>query len=809
MAVKEFEQVMINNKKYMSFSSIAVLCIALIGCEDPEQQKVKYLAEGKNFFQAGEYDKAGLALKNVLQIDPENWEGHLLLGEVFNKLGKLDAAYKEYSLVVMKDDSNQLARLRLAQVLLFTHNIDRAEILIKSVLAAQPNNYEALLVSASVQAFHHDYVNALLTVDKAKLIRSDDPSVMMMEAVIYADSDRLDQAISLLTAAVEKYPDNTRVLSVLAELYIRNQQLAEAEAILHKIVAINPSEEEYYKNLAAFQVAGKHIDKAEATLREAVKNLPENDNAKLNLIDFLERYRGVNVAIAELSDIIDKDADNLDLQLKLAGLQMAKKDMTAAEQTLELVTKLDKSGPLGNRARNQLAAIYMATQRQDDAKVLNKEALEHNPKDSNALMMRGEFAKSENRLANALADFHAVLNLEPKNVNVLKMLAEIYIMINDPAAAKENLEKALGLAPNDEMVRLDLALLEFKEGSKSQARHQIEIYQNAHPDNIRAYDVLFRFAMQDKQWEQGLEIAKQVQKLMSREGLGWYMSGLCYQLTKKPELAIQDFQEALVKSPDADEPLAELIRIYRSLKQPGKAVEKLQQIISHHPNKPEPYIMLGNLLIEMEKPNEARAAFQTVRNMRPDWFASYLGMASLELMQKNESEAIKQLQNGIERSKDNLELVAELARIYYHQGQNKKLLSVYEAAYKAHPQSLLLVNSLAGALAEFSTAPEDFDRAAKIAEPLQIFNTPAFQETLAWIAYKQGDYSKAKDLLLKVVDQQAITTVGQYHLGMVFYKQKETGMATVYLQKALGSSVDFDGRQEANETLKRIQDNIF
>jgi hypothetical protein len=44
---------------------------------------------------------------------------------------------------------------------------------------------------------------------------------------------------------------------------------------------------------------------------------------------------------------------------------------------------------------------------------------------------------------------------------------------------------------------------------------------------------------------------------------------------------------------------------------------------------------------------------------------------------------------------------------------------------------------------------------------------------------------------------------------MIYYKLKESNMAVIYLQKAINSKLPFDGQQEANTTLGKIQDNNF
>ena len=96
------------------------------------------------------------------------------------------------------------------------------------------------------------------------------------------------------------------------------------------------------------------------------------------------------------------------------------------------------------------------------------------------------------------------------------------------------------------------------------------------------------------------------------------------------------------------------------------------------------------------------------------------------------------------------------------------------------------------------------ERAAKLAEPLTKINNPNMLDTAGWIAYKQGSYAKAQELLLKVIALDPGSAISNYHLGMTYYKQNDTAKAREYLQKAIDKKVDFIGLDVAKETLKSI-----
>lgn len=784
---------------------IAVLTTGLVACNGAEERKAKYREEGKQLLQAGDYEKAGLAFKNVLQIDPKDWESHYQMAESFSKQGKIENAFKEYSAVVGNDPNHAMARVRVGQLLLLSRNVDDAEKMVDEALAKQADNVEALVLKAGVQTARNNSDAAIVTIENALRISPDDVPATLMMASIHARLGKQDKAIELLKQAIDKKADNVALRSMLAGLYARDNRLADAEQTLASIVKLEPRQIQHSKNLALFQAGGNQLDKAEATLRDAVREVPDNDAAKTNLVDFLVEKRGPDIAIAELLPMIEKKPDAYDLKFKLVNVQLTKKDVAGAEATLKEVVEQDKLGPNGITARNKLASIYALTKRGDEAKALIKEVLEANPRDSEALTLRGQFALAENKIPEAIADFRSVLVDQANNVTVLKMLAAAHIRNNEDSLARENMEKVVAAAPGDEMARLDLASLLLKAGQQDQAKQQIQNLLKIDPKSLKGLEALFKIDLAEKQWDKAQEVAKQVQQAYGNDATGFYMSGLGYQAANKLEAGAEAFQQALAKKPDAVEPLTELVKTYLVMKQPDKALAKLQQVVKQQADHFIAYNLMGGVYLNEQKFGEAKAAYLKALDIKPDWFSPYRNLALIELAQKNKAEAVNIYKKGIDKSKGALELVDDLARLYHRDGEHDKVIALYEESYKAHPESAMAINNLASYLSDFSDSPANLERAAKLAEPLLKTNNASMLDTVAWIAYKQGSYDKAKQIMLKAVELDPAQLISHYHLGMVYFKQNDNAKAAEHLQKAVDGKTAFDGLEVAKETLKKVQ----
>jgi tetratricopeptide (TPR) repeat protein len=591
---------------------------------------------------------------------------------------------------------------------------------------------------------------------------------------------------------------------MLAKLYTETKAIDKAQQVLEDIVKVEPKQLEHRKRLALFLLASNKLDNAEAILRTAVQELPDDANAKLTLIDFLIAKRTPEIAITELLPMIEQSPDKYELRFKLADLELAQKHPEEAEKTLKEVIELDKLGPQSIKARNILARLYVVTKRTDEAKELVKQIIVENPRDAEALSLRGEFSLSERKIPEAIGDFRAVLVDQPQNIKVLKLLSSAHMMNNDVVLARENMEKIVEIAPKDEAARLDLATLLQQSGDTDRAVQQINAILKENPNSKPGLEAIFKVQMIQKQWGKAQETAKRIQDAFPKEGMGYFLSGLAYQAEGKVDKSLPAFENALSKQPDAIEPLTQLIKSYLALKQTDNAIAKLNEIIKQQPKNLVAYNLLGGVYLNEKKFGEGISAFKKAIAIKPEWPVPYRNIALAYLAQSNKEEAIKAFQEGITNTKGAMELVNDLASIYQRSGDHEKAIALFEDTYKQHPESMEALNNLASYLSDYSKDSAGLERAAKLAEPLTKMTNPNMLDTAGWIAYKQGSFAKAQELLLKVVALEPGAAISNYHLGMTYFKQNDNTKAKEFLQKAIDKKVEFVGIAEAKETLKSV-----
>ena len=71
--------------RYVALGLVVVLAVGSGGCGGPEERKAKYRLRAQEYFQQGNYPKARVELRNVLQIDPKDVDAYFLYARLRKK----------------------------------------------------------------------------------------------------------------------------------------------------------------------------------------------------------------------------------------------------------------------------------------------------------------------------------------------------------------------------------------------------------------------------------------------------------------------------------------------------------------------------------------------------------------------------------------------------------------------------------------------------------------------------------------------------------------------------------------------------
>lgn len=169
------------------------------------------------------------------------------------------------------------------------------------------------------------------------------------------------------------------------------------------------------------------------------------------------------------------------------------KNRQMAEQDYLAAIEVD---PLIPEAYNNLGALYIDENRNEEAVFYLSEALERNPRYFTAQMNRGIANSKMGRTLEALADFNRAGQLRPNDPLLLLNRALVYYQMGQYESAINTLERLIALEPDNARAYLEHARALIRLGYPAQAYADLEQAVALKPSYALAYyymgDLMFR-----------------------------------------------------------------------------------------------------------------------------------------------------------------------------------------------------------------------------------------------------------------------------------------------------------------------------
>lgn len=793
----------------MTYKQIAVSCVVmcavvLSGCSGKEARVESYLSKGKEFYAAGQYDKARVELKNVLQIDPRNAESYFLIGRITEEQSNLPGAISFY-LQASELDANQTdAKIRAARIYLIGGAIPQAQKEVDMALKVKPKDALALTVAAGIKAKKQDFAGARETIQQAL---AQDPKLVdavMLAASLYEQDKRTPEAIKLLKQAVDADAKQISLRLVLAQIYANDKQNDAAIAVLREVIRLEPEQTAHRVALAQLYVGIEKPDQAGVVLREAIAALPAKLELKMAAVGLAYRTKGAAQAEQDLRAFIDQAPKEYDLRLALGELYQQNKDLPRARDIYRQTVQLAGTEAAGLKARNKLARLAVQNNDLAEAEKLLGEVLKISAKDHEALQMRAALSMAKNDVLAAISDYRAILKEEPNSVNVLKQLARAHVLNHETPLAIDTLKNATTIAPKDAEAAVQLASVLADNGQSDDALAQVNRVLKEDAKNVTALDLLFKIQMAKSDFTAAQETVSKLKVAAPELPLPYYSAGLVSAAQNDSENAIKEFEAALQRQPQALEPLTRLVEVFLGRNEANRALKYLDGYIKRNPNDATVHSLRGQVLLAQREYGPAQEALKEALRIDPKTITAYQGLAQLARIEKNSDKVIEIYRKGVEETKTSVVLIQGLAGAYEHSGNYEAAIAQYQRMLDLYPRSETAANNLAMALVAYRDDKASLDKAFKLSDPLRSSNNVAYLDTLGWVHYRRGEYNTSVQLLARAVQKVQDSPLLHYHYGMALYKKGDVAAAKENLIKALASDSKFHGRDEAERTLQQL-----
>ncbi len=511
---------------------------------DPQQQR---LDENMLHKAIAEYQK-------VAQLAPNDADSLVMLGRLEKIAQNSDEAEKAYKRALAIDPENDEAQAGLAMIYLDEGKNDEASAILKQLADKNPTQ-RSLRQLASAYEQMKEYDLAAETLNRALAQNPQDASDL--QHAIAQDlvlAKKYDDALKIYQSLVAQDASDADSYLRMSEIYREEKNFDKAREMSAKASAIDPGNLEIrYNDVLNLEAEGKMPEAIQALkdiltstqkksynqqekgirirLLEELGQKSQNAGQIDQAIDAFRQMQDLdqdlaprvepeiiqtysvgkeyNKAEQEAQDALKKWPDDrgIALSLALAEADLGKTDAAASVIKKQLETKKDPQTYLS------LAQVYDKGRKfGDEAKAIDDMEKVAAGKDDNVLVwfQRGAMFERQNKVEQAEAAFHKVLDMDPDNAEALNylgfMLADRNLKLNDALGfitkavdqspnngafldslgwvyyklgrlpeAEENLRKAVALDPRDATVHDHLGDILLKESKIREAVGQWEI----------------------------------------------------------------------------------------------------------------------------------------------------------------------------------------------------------------------------------------------------------------------------------------------------------------------------------------------
>jgi tetratricopeptide (TPR) repeat protein len=487
---------------------------------------------------------------------------------------------------------------------------------------------------------------------------------------------RSEEAIRTLTAGLKLAPTDADILQAYGEAQARAGRPDEAEKAYRAALAQNPKHIDALVGLGRLSLRHGKRDVASGLLSQARARAPENPKARLAMSELLIAEGKLDEAVRELEAVAS--------QAWSARFELA------------------------------LADVYVKGRRYDSAMAILGPFVRRFPDATAVRNVLGAAALSGQRPELALAEFQEVVKREPDNLLGRYGLAAALVQVGRPG---EGLTEFQRLAKPmrrvaDYHLRVAQTLLALNRLDDAvKAAREAQRWAPARPE---PYELLGRihvtrndFGRAQEMYAKALELAPGL--VGAHVGLG-----VLYDLQKKPDEALKEFEAALRSDPRdrraIDAKLAALVRQNRL----AEAIAFVEAAAQRSPQDPSLLTTLGSLYLSNSAPRKAETQYRRAVSVDEGYPPARFNLARLAFREKKESDAAEHLQMILRKQPGHVPAALVLSGLYARQARTDQMIPVLEAAIERNPNLPELALPLADAYLKKGRVDEAVTRLASV-----------------------------------------------------------------------------------------------
>jgi tetratricopeptide (TPR) repeat protein len=611
--------------------------------------------------------------KEILDKDPNNIEGHILMGSVLFSQNQRDKAFAELNRAIEIDPKRVESYLSLARFYIATNERQKAEEIYIRAISVNTNSPVA----------HVEYARFL------------------------TQSNRPAEAEAEFRKAVEVGPTDRNARFVLASYYLVTRQFDKAEESFKALAALDPDKPESQARLADFYSMINRTDEAVKIYQDILSKSPDYLHGRYRLADILLSRGDKQGASAQLEEAFKKDEHDRQALLLRARMRAQGGQPDDLKKAIEDLKDVLRQEPNSQKGLYLMAEYNLTLGQMDQARAfaadLEKNYPEYLPAKLLQLLITLQGQDYRNTISLASDLLTRLDKTAPDRENTPLAMAEIrektyltrgtaHLQMKNTAGARKDFELAREIAPNDPVVHNRLALVALAENKPADGIASFETALKADQTNFDALNGLVTLYARNQEIDKAHARIDQALGAYPNSAPLHYLKAQVYGFQRNMQSVEAELNRALQLDPGYLAAYFALGSLYINTKQEDRAIAEYQKIISKRPDDVVPYTLIG--MLEDQRKNYDAAADNYRKALEKDpnaiiaannlaWLYAVTGKGNLD-------EALKLAQGVVQKNPNVAGFIDTLGWIYYKRNlhaaaveQLRKAVAINEAEARA------------------------------------------------------------------------------------------------------------------------------
>jgi tetratricopeptide (TPR) repeat protein len=677
---------------------------------------------------------------------------------------------------------------------------DKARIEYMNLLRMDPGSAHAYAQLGSIWAEDGVPLRAGMFLKKALELDPSDKVTRRRLARVYLAVGRTADARKEALVLLHETPADGEALIILVDASQKPEEIADTEQQMAKF----PQPQSAYFQLATAGIAAKKSDRAaiEPALQKAVAAGRDLGVTHVALGSWYRAKRDFKQAAAEFERAANAAPIRSTERMPYAEFKV---QMGALEEATAFLRNITGRAPDFLPAWSLLGKIANREKKYDDALKLIENALTRDPGNIEARVVQAESWLAKNETKKALESLDNLDHTYPQTPMIKYSLARTYLQSGNTKQAMAELDEVVRLSPGFVEAVLLHGELRLRSGDAQSVVQELQKMAAAAPELAPAKLLLAEAYRMLGRLDEAATVVEEESKHYPQNASYQAMLGMIFRQQSKLQASRKAFEKAVELEPANIAALDQLVELDIMDKAYAEAHRRIEQLRQKQPGAADAYYFEGKVDAAEGKFDLAQAALFKAIELDPNQTRAYDLLIPIYARANKLPEALARINAIVARKPNDVRPLLLSGLIYDQLKDAGKARDVYEKVLTLTPNSIPALNNLAYIYAE---KLNDLNRARELAQKARSLapSDASVLDTLGWIAYRQGDYQLAADLLGQSAAKSPGNSEIQYHFGMASYMMGRSDAARVALEKASAAAEEFAGKDEARRRLAMLDD---